>query len=288
MGCARALPSQESPAANKIKEAFFSERGLAGNVHRLPFDKLFALDSVKKVCLRAAPQRTHSGRVCTSKPVRRGAPQAPTLRAMWPAGMRHRPQITRTADGYQPHLVSPERGLQLMASKALDQVEAPVQECVSQVYTMLIAAARDAAAVAGEHTEAAMNGKVPLNVPEFRTFIMPAVVRALDEWRTEAERSECRLCWRGAVWLVARQRRRRRRRRQQQQQRMRAFAGMCVCLSAVSVTHRRCRPCAPVLPPPPPRTRHTRDRARSGADAGGHGALLHHSGLLPLHHGPPL
>lgn len=40
---------QESPVANRIKEAFFSERGLAGNVHRLPFDKLFAIDSVKKV-----------------------------------------------------------------------------------------------------------------------------------------------------------------------------------------------------------------------------------------------
>lgn len=77
-----------------------------------------------------------------------------------------------------------------MASKALDQVEGPVQECVSQTYTLLIAAARDAATVAGEHTEAAMNGKVPLNVPEFKTFIMPAVVRAMDEWRTEAEKSE--------------------------------------------------------------------------------------------------
>uniref|UniRef100_A0A383V9W8 Dynamin GTPase n=1 Tax=Tetradesmus obliquus TaxID=3088 RepID=A0A383V9W8_TETOB len=134
----------ESPVANRIKEAFFSEKGLAGNVQRLPFDKLFSIDSVKK--------------------------------------------ITKTADGYQPHLVSPERGLQLMASKALDQVEGPVQECVSQVYTLLISAARDAASVAGEHTEAAMNGKVPLIVPEFRTFIMPAVVRALDEWRSEGEK----------------------------------------------------------------------------------------------------
>lgn len=40
---------QESPVANKIKEAFFSERGLAGNVHKLPFDKLFSIDSVKRV-----------------------------------------------------------------------------------------------------------------------------------------------------------------------------------------------------------------------------------------------
>lgn len=44
-----AVVLQESPVANRIKEAFFSERGLAGNVHRLPFDKLFAIDSVKKV-----------------------------------------------------------------------------------------------------------------------------------------------------------------------------------------------------------------------------------------------
>lgn len=64
------------------------------------------------------------------------------------------------------------------------------QECVSQVYTLLVSAARDAAAVAGEHTEAAMNGKVPLIVPEFKTFIMPAVIRALDEWRAEGEKSE--------------------------------------------------------------------------------------------------
>ncbi|KAF6258967.1 dynamin-related GTPase [Scenedesmus sp. NREL 46B-D3] len=134
----------ESSVANRIKEAFFSDKGLAGNVQRLPFDKLFSIDSVKK--------------------------------------------ITKTADGYQPHLVSPERGLQLMASKALDQVEGPVQECVSQVYTLLISAARDAASVAGEHTEAAMNGKVPLIVPEFKTFVMPAVVRALDDWRSEGEK----------------------------------------------------------------------------------------------------
>jgi hypothetical protein len=59
------------------------------------------------------------------------------------------------------------------------------------VYTLLISAARDAATVAGEHTEAAMNGKVPLIVPEFKTFIMPAVVKALDEWRSEGEKSEC-------------------------------------------------------------------------------------------------
>ena len=41
--------SQDSPSASKIKEAFFSERGLAGGVQKLPLEKVFELDSVKKV-----------------------------------------------------------------------------------------------------------------------------------------------------------------------------------------------------------------------------------------------
>jgi dynamin GTPase len=134
----------DSPSASKIKEAFFSERGLAGAIQRLPLESVFELDSVKRLC--------------------------------------------KTADGYQPHMVSPERGLRLMASKALDQVDPAVQRCVADVYGMLVQAGREAAAMAGEHTEAAMAGKVPLNVPEFRNVIMPAVIRALDEWRDEALR----------------------------------------------------------------------------------------------------
>ena len=134
----------DSPSASKIKAAFFSEKGLAGAIQRLPLEAVFELDSVKRLC--------------------------------------------KTADGYQPHMVSPERGLRLMASKALDQVDPAVQRCVADVYGMLVGAGREAAAAAGEHTEAAMAGKVPLNAPEFRNVIMPAVIRALDEWRDEALR----------------------------------------------------------------------------------------------------
>jgi hypothetical protein len=80
-----------------------------------------------------------------------------------------------------------------------------VVTCVSAVYAMLVSAAREAAGAAGEHTEAAMSGKVPLNVPEFKNVVMPAVVRALDEWRGEAEKSararrrggRGRGCWAG-------------------------------------------------------------------------------------------
>lgn len=48
---------QESPAANKIKEAFFSEKGLAGNVQKLPLEKVFEIESVKKV--RAVSTHCH-------------------------------------------------------------------------------------------------------------------------------------------------------------------------------------------------------------------------------------
>eukprot|EP00882_Tetradesmus_deserticola_P023458 GHRQ01025525.1.p1 GENE.GHRQ01025525.1~~GHRQ01025525.1.p1 ORF type:complete len:117 (+),score=40.20 GHRQ01025525.1:179-529(+) len=49
----------ESAVANRIKEAFFSDRGLAGNVQRLPFDKLFSIDSVKKVQQQALSNVQH-------------------------------------------------------------------------------------------------------------------------------------------------------------------------------------------------------------------------------------
>jgi hypothetical protein len=70
------------------------------------------------------------------------------------------------------------------------QVADPVRSCVSAVYAMLVSAAHEAAAAAGANTEAALSGKAPLNAPEFHHFIMPAVVKALDEWRAEAETSE--------------------------------------------------------------------------------------------------
>ncbi|GFH30076.1 uncharacterized protein HaLaN_28858, partial [Haematococcus lacustris] len=48
----------------------------------------------------------------------------------------------RQADGYQPHLMSPENGMRQLACNALDQVAGPVQACVQAVYTLLLNAAR--------------------------------------------------------------------------------------------------------------------------------------------------
>jgi hypothetical protein len=57
-------------------------------------------------------------------------------------------QVCKQADGYQPHLVSPEKGLRLLASEALARVETPVKGCVFVVASLLLQAARCAPASA--------------------------------------------------------------------------------------------------------------------------------------------
>jgi hypothetical protein len=167
--------TQDSECARKIKEAFFAERGLAGTVDKLPLEKVFELASVKKVRCHPAFPRSRSrsrplvaqadcsalsSRVCISRSsaaaalgcrahthrLLPAAPPPPLARArsavppgIPTAALTWRPlQICKTADGYQPHMVSPEKGLRLMASKALDQVEGPVEDCVQDVYALLV------------------------------------------------------------------------------------------------------------------------------------------------------
>lgn len=102
----------------------------------------------------------------------------------------HVKEVCRTADGYQPHLVSPERGLKLLAAEALAMAHEPVRLCCRQVHTLLLSAAKAAAASAGQHTEAAAAGGPALHAPRFASAVMPVVVQALEEWREEAERGE--------------------------------------------------------------------------------------------------
>lgn len=97
-------------------------------------------------------------------------------------------QVCRQADGYAPHLVSPEKGLRLLASEALDQVQQPVRNCLMTVYNLLVSSAKEAIAAAGNHTEAALLGAMPLNIPDFKTMALPAIVSALDDWRAETEK----------------------------------------------------------------------------------------------------
>lgn len=48
----------------------------------------------------------------------------------------------------------------------------------------------EAAEKAGQFTEAALMGSMPMHVPDFKNVVMPALVAALDEWKAEADKSE--------------------------------------------------------------------------------------------------
>ena len=54
-------------------------------------------------------------------------------------------QVCREADGYQPHLVSPEFGLRRLVQDAMDLIMEPTTTAVRRVHLLLVEAARRAA-----------------------------------------------------------------------------------------------------------------------------------------------
>lgn len=96
----------------------------------------------------------------------------------------------RETDGYQPHLVSPEAGLRRLVADALRLVDDPVAACVHRIHTVLLAAAREAAAKASLCADAGASGldsgREPLRLPAFETAVVAAATRALEGWRDEA------------------------------------------------------------------------------------------------------
>jgi hypothetical protein len=51
-------------------------------------------------------------------------------------------QVCREADGYQPHLVSPEFGLRRLVQDAMDLIMEPTTTAVRRVHLLLVEAAR--------------------------------------------------------------------------------------------------------------------------------------------------
>ncbi|KAG2486876.1 hypothetical protein HYH03_014470 [Edaphochlamys debaryana] len=96
--------------------------------------------------------------------------------------------VCRQSDGYQPSMVAPEKGLRQLGNDALDQIVDPVNLCVQEVYNLLVNAGREAAEKAGQFTEAALMGAMPMYVPDFKNVVMPAIVAALDEWKKDSEK----------------------------------------------------------------------------------------------------
>ena len=93
-------------------------------------------------------------------------------------------QICRQADGYQPHLVSPERGLKLLVKEAMTYVLLPAERCVDDVKLTLITTIQNSARDLNKHcfSEEAKNLR-----PTSQQMLLEICERALDEWSDQAK-----------------------------------------------------------------------------------------------------
>lgn len=112
--------------ASKMKEAFMGDKGLSGVVRKAELEKVFEISNVKKVGLTCW--------IFVMRSCSHALMQSHAVMLTF--------QVCRYADGYQPHLVSPEKGIRALGIEALDQVEGPVKNCVQAVYNLLVNAAR--------------------------------------------------------------------------------------------------------------------------------------------------
>ena len=120
--------------ASKVKEAFMGDKGLSGVVRKAPLEKVFEIKNVKQVRTGRSRWARHATSSLFASCIGPMLSLRPCVK-----------QVCRYADGYQPHLVSPEKGIRALGVEALDQVEGPVKSCVQAVYTLLVNAARCAA-----------------------------------------------------------------------------------------------------------------------------------------------
>jgi dynamin GTPase len=112
----------------------------------------------------------------------------PIDRLFSPSSVR---DVVRAADGFQPHLVSPEAGLRRLVADALALADGPVDACVRRIHAVLVAAARDAATRASLLTDASTldaKGREPLRLPAFEAAVVAAATKALEGWRDDALR----------------------------------------------------------------------------------------------------
>lgn len=110
------------------------------------------------------------------------------------------PQICRQADGFQPHLVSPERGIKRLVQEAMLLTAPHVHRFVDEIHLVLLETVREAAR-RSVLTEAGIplgSGPEPgkgmefLRLKGFENAVIQAATKALDEWKAEAHKGECR------------------------------------------------------------------------------------------------
>ncbi|KAJ3677452.1 hypothetical protein LUZ60_003176 [Juncus effusus] len=86
-------------------------------------------------------------------------------------------RIVLEADGYQPYLISPEKGLRSLIKQVLEMAKEPSRLCVEEVHRVLI-----------DIVSAAANATPGLNrYPPFKREIIALASSALDAFKTEAK-----------------------------------------------------------------------------------------------------
>ncbi|KAG0555995.1 hypothetical protein M758_11G017100 [Ceratodon purpureus] len=87
-------------------------------------------------------------------------------------------KLVLEADGYQPYLLSPEKGLRALVRKALELAKDPSKACVDEVHRILV-----------DIVSAAANGTAGLGrYPPLKREIVAIASSALDEYRVEAKK----------------------------------------------------------------------------------------------------
>ncbi|CAM6090387.1 unnamed protein product [Calypogeia fissa] len=87
-------------------------------------------------------------------------------------------KLVLEADGYQPYLLSPEKGLRALVRKALELAKDPAKNCVDEVHRILV-----------DIVSAAANGTPGLGrYPPLKREIVAIATAALDDYRNEARR----------------------------------------------------------------------------------------------------
>ncbi|KAL4518145.1 hypothetical protein Ndes2526A_g01405 [Nannochloris sp. 'desiccata'] len=106
-------------------------------------------------------------------------------------------EICREADGYQPHLVSPERGIKRLVAEAMKLTSDHVHRFVDEIHMVLMETVREAARrsvladVGGGAaiTDARIAQQLDfLRLRGFEGAVVIAATQALEEWRAEAHR----------------------------------------------------------------------------------------------------
>ncbi len=106
-------------------------------------------------------------------------------------------EICREADGYQPHLVSPERGIKRLVAEAMKLTSDHVHRFVDEIHMVLMETVREAARrsvladVGGGAaiTDARIAQQLDfLRLKGFEGAVIIAATQALEEWRADAHR----------------------------------------------------------------------------------------------------